>query len=101
MKGTERHTFKNSLTIKTVRPDSKGRITLGKRTKEFSGYTLKEATDGTILLEPLVELPAREAWLFKNKEALASVEKGLKESGEGKAKSLGSFAKYLDEDDNE
>lgn len=101
MRGTERRTFKNPLTVKTVRPDSKGRVTLGKRTKEFSGYTLKEATDGTILLEPLVELPAREAWLFTNQEALASVEKGLKESGEGKTKSLGSFAKYLHEDEDE
>ena len=59
-----------------------------------------ESADGTILLEPLVELPARETWLFKNKEALASVEKGLKQSAEGKTKSLGSFAKHL-EDDNE
>jgi hypothetical protein len=86
--------------VKTVRPDSKGRITLGKLTKEYSGYTMKESADGTILLEPLVELPAREAWLYKNKEALASVEKGLKQSAEGKTKSLGSFAKHL-EDDNE
>ena len=86
--------------VKTVRPDSKGRITLGKLTKEFSGYTLKESADGTIVLEPLVELPAREAWLFKNKEALNSVEKGLKESAAGKTKTLGSFAKHLD-DDNE
>lgn len=101
VRGMGKQTFKNPLTVKTVRPDSKGRITLGKRTKEFSGYTLKEAADGTILLEPLIELPAREAWLFKNKEALASVERGLQESGEGKTKSLGSFAKYLDEDENE
>jgi len=86
--------------MKTVRPDSKGRITLGKLAREFSGYTLKESADGTILLEPLVELPAREAWLFKNKEALASVEKGLKQSSKGKTKSLGSFSKHL-KDDNE
>jgi hypothetical protein len=89
------------IKAKTVRPDSKGRITLGKLTKEFSGYTLKESADGTILLEPLVELPVRETWLFKNKQALASVEKGLKQSAEGKTKSLGSFAKYLKEDDKE
>ena len=87
--------------VKTVRPDSKGRITLGKLTKEFSGYTLKESADGTILLEPLVELPAREAWLFRNKEALASVQKGLKESAQAKTKSLGSFAKYTKENDDE
>lgn len=84
-----------------MRPDSKGRITLGTLTKEYSGYTLKESADGTILLEPLVELPAREAWLFKNKETLASVEKGLKESAEGKTKSLGSFANHLKDDDND
>jgi len=83
--------------VKTVRPDSKGRISLGKLTQEFSGYTMKESADGTILLEPLVELPAREAWLFKNKEVLASVEKGLKESAAGKTRSLGSFAKHLDD----
>ncbi len=86
--------------VKTVRPDSKGRITLGKLTKEFSGYTLKESADGTILLEPLIEMPAREAWLFQNKEALGSVERGLKQSSERKTKSLGSFSKHL-KDDNE
>lgn len=84
---------------KTVRPDSKGRITLGKTAREFSGYTMKEKPDGSILLEPLIEIPAKEAWLYKNKEALASVMKGLEESAEGKTKSLGSFAKYADEDD--
>ncbi len=98
-----KHTVNQSLsskflTVKTVRPDGKGRITLGKLTKEFSGYTLKESVDGKILLEPLVEIPAREAWLFKNKEALASVERGLKQSGKGRTKSLGSFAKHLKED---
>lgn len=99
MKHTVHH-FSSSkfLTVKTVRPDGKGRITLGKLTKEFSGYTLKESADGKIVLEPLVEIPAREAWLFRNQEALASVERGLKQSGEGKTKSLGSFAKYLKED---
>lgn len=84
---------------KTVRPDSKGRITLGKRAREFSGYVMKEKPDGSILLEPLIEVPAKEAWLYKNKEALASVAKGLEESAAGKTKSLGSFAKYLNEDD--
>ena len=91
----------NGSKVKTVRPDSKGRITLGKRAKDFSGYTLKEASDGSILLEPLIEVPAKEAWLLKNKEALASVKTGLHQSATGKTKSLGSFAKYLDEDEKE
>ena len=77
--------------VKKVRPDSKGRITLGKRATEVSGYTLKERKDGTILLEPLIEVPAKEAWLFKNKEALESVKRGLEQSTKGKTKSLGSY----------
>lgn len=84
---------------KTVRPDSKGRITLGKRSREFSGYTMKEKADGSILLEPLIEVPAKEAWLYKNKEAFDRVSKGLEQSAAGKTKSLGSFAKYLDDDE--
>lgn len=38
--------------------------------------------------------PAAEAWLYKNKEALASVLQGLKESAEGRTSKLRSFAKY-------
>ena len=36
---------------------AKGGLPLGKRTKEFSGYTLKESMDGTIILEPLIGSP--------------------------------------------
>jgi len=87
--------------VKTVRPDSKGRITLGKASHDVSGYVMKELADGVIMLEPMVEVPAREAWLFKNKEALESVERGLKQSAAGKTKSLGSFAQFLEDDDKE
>jgi hypothetical protein len=38
-----------------------------------------------------------EAWLFKNRKALASVKQGLKESAKGKGIYRGSFAKYADE----
>jgi len=33
-------------------------------------------------------------WLYENEAANRSVDRGLKEAGEGKAKYLGSFAKY-------
>ena len=39
----------------------------------------------------------REIWLFANPAALASVQKGMQESREGKGEYLGSFAKYLEE----
>jgi len=50
--------------------------------------------DDTIMLEPVAEVPADEAWLFKaeNRKALEEVKKGLKQKGTIKR---GSFAKYL------
>ena len=45
-----------------------------------------------MVLEPVVEIPAEEAWLFKpeNKHLLEELKKGLKQKGT----SRGSFAKY-------
>ena len=53
MKNTEKHSSSSKfLTVKTVRPDGKGRVTLGKRTKEFSGYTLKESATAPSFWNP-------------------------------------------------
>ena len=49
---------------------------------------------GQLVLDPRVSVPAREAWLFRNPEALAAVRRGLDESARGKTKPLGSFAKH-------
>ena len=59
--------------------DSKGRLTLGRK---FSGSTMlvEEAADGTIILRPAVVIPANEAWLWKNKTALAAVRSGLNQA---------------------
>ena len=43
---------------------------------------------GEILIRPMVEIPASEAWLFKNKEALASVKRGLEQSEKGEISEL-------------
>jgi geranylgeranyl pyrophosphate synthase len=37
---------------------------------------------------PLIEIPASEMWLYKNKEALQSVQKGLEDAAEGKISKL-------------
>jgi hypothetical protein len=84
-----------------VSPDSKGRVTLGKFAKGVSSFRITVDSEGRVLLEPFVEIPAREQWLFNNREALKSVRKGLRESAEGKTESLGSFAKYLKDGDTE
>jgi hypothetical protein len=83
---------------KIVRPDAKGRITLGRLTKGVSGYTVTETKDHKLILEPQVEIPAREKWLFENKTALKKVERGLQDAAEGRLSKKGSFSKFADDD---
>ncbi len=55
--------------------DSKGRITLG---ESFANRTmLVEHREDEIVLRPARVIPEREAWLYDNKEALASLRRGL------------------------
>jgi len=84
--------------IQQIRPDSKGRITLGKLAQGVSSFRARRTADGNILLEPFTEIPAREKWLFENSTALGAVKTGLAQAAEGKTRSLGSFAQYADED---
>jgi hypothetical protein len=83
---------------KTLRPDNKGRVSIGSFIEEgvssFHAYLDKKHR---LILEPLAEVPAQELWLHKNKKALNSVKKGIKQSAKRKTKSLGSFSKYKEE----
>ena len=74
--------------------DSKNRITLTKLLPNNSISSFKAySQDHKIILEPLVEIPAKEVWLYKNKNALNKVQKGLSQNGTIRR---GSFAKYVD-----
>ncbi|MBA7638299.1 hypothetical protein ES703_45952 [subsurface metagenome] len=70
------------ITTKTV--DDRKRITLGKLIKDSKRIRLYKNKRGEILLIPVVEIPASEIWLFQNKEALESVQKGLHDASEGR-----------------
>jgi hypothetical protein len=83
--------------IRTVHPDAKGRITLGDMAKGISSFQINIDADGRIILEPFVEIPAREKWLFKNPSALKQVKKGLQDAAKGKVSKRGDFRQYLDE----
>ncbi|MEX1117963.1 MAG: hypothetical protein WEB60_04135 [Terrimicrobiaceae bacterium] len=83
--------------IQQFRPDSKGRIALGKLARGVSSFRARRTDDGNILLEPFTEIPARESWLFKNAPARSAVQKGMEQAAKGKTRSLGSFARYVDE----
>jgi hypothetical protein len=86
-------------TIKKVRPDAKGRISLGKfAPKGVSSYTVSNDR-GRIILEPNIEIPAKEKWLWENKSALQQVKKGLEDSAAKKLKSRGNFTKFIDDED--
>jgi len=83
-------------TLKVVRPDAKGRITLGALAKDVSSFIVEQEEDRIVLI-PYTEISVKEKWLFTNKEAVKKVKQGLEDSFNGKVRSLGSFKKYLDE----
>jgi hypothetical protein len=84
---------------KSIKPDAKKRVVLPKAlVKEDVVYNIYTNSLGQIILDPQVTIPASELWLFQNKEALASVDKGMVESTSGKVINRGSFAKYVKKD---
>ncbi len=83
---------------KALRPDSKGRISLGRLAKGVSSYAVYQQKNGTITLEPFIEIPAKEKWLYDNKSALKQFQTGLEQAKKGKLIERGSFSKYADDE---
>ena len=79
--------------VAEVRTDEKRRVGLKRVKRAGKMYRVYENSLGQLILDPVVTIPASEAWLFKNKKALASVRQGLKEAGEGKLVKMPSLAK--------
>jgi len=79
----------------SVKVDSRNRISLTKVSKKIASSFYAHEEDGRIILEPIVEIPAREAWLFKpeNKEILEKIKRGLKQKTPGVSR--GSFAHHV------
>ncbi len=70
---------------KDVKPDAGRRVVLPKAlVGEGVTYRIYADEKGQILLVPQVTIPASEAWLFRNPEALASVKRGLADDAEGR-----------------
>lgn len=79
----------------SVKLDAKRRVLLPKVVaREGVTYHVYVNRIGQIVLDPQVTVPASEAWLFENKTALASIDKGMTESASGRLVSRGSFADY-------
>ncbi len=77
-----------------LRVDSRNRVCLTKISKHLPSLFSAHEKDGKIILEPLVEIPASEAWLFQpeNRKILKEITKGLQQKGTIKR---GSFKKFL------
>ena len=72
--------------------DAKKRVSLGKLLPPGNIRSVRAYTDGIrIVLEPMMEVPVEEAWLFENRDSLKKVLTGLTQKGSVKR---GSFAKY-------
>jgi hypothetical protein len=85
------------LVDRELKPDTKKRLSLGKALAGLDPdvrFDVYRNEAGQLVLDPRVSVPAREAWLFRNPEALAAVRRGLDEAARRKTKPLGSFAKH-------
>ncbi len=71
----------------SVRPDAKRRVVLPKCV-EGTLYHVYRNGLGQIVLDPQVTIPASEAWLFKNEDAIASVRRGLSDAAEGRVSGI-------------
>lgn len=87
------------LVTEIQKPDAKKRLSLGQAlAEEGVAYNVYCNRLGQIVLDPVKAIPAYEAWLFHNKEALAAVKQGLADSAAGRTKNLGSFAAHGEKD---
>jgi hypothetical protein len=69
----------------SVKPDAKKRVVLPKPpVQEGVTYHIYSNSIGQIILDPQVTIPASEAWLFNNPDALASVQRGLSDAAQGR-----------------
>jgi hypothetical protein len=75
--------------VEGLKPDAKKRVMLRRiDLPEGVTYHMYRNSHGQILLDPQVSIPASEAWLFNNPQALALVQQGLAEAKQGKVSKI-------------
>ena len=68
--------------------DNRNRLTLSGPLRNFKRVLIYKNDLGEVLVRPVVEIPASDLWIFQNKEAFKSIQKGLKDASEGKISKL-------------
>ena len=74
------------------------RVLSKKERDSFSSFRIYRQ-EGKIVLEPVAQVPEKDHWIYKDRKALASLMKGIKDAEEGRLHDLGSFAEYAEEDE--
>lgn len=70
--------------VSTHTVDDRHRVTLGDLLKNTRRVRIYKNARGELLLQPVMEIPAAEVWLFQNQEALTAVKKGLEDAAKGR-----------------
>lgn len=77
-------------TGREAQPDSKHRISLGMDIQTPPGvrYRVMQNDHGQILLDPVITVPVREAWIYENPAHLESIKRGIAQAEAGKLKTI-------------
>lgn len=82
--------------------DTKNRINLGEKIAKLvfdqtgaDSFQLFYGETGDLLLRPILAMPVKEVWLYKNPGAFAKVKKGLTEAKTGRRKKIADIKEYL------
>lgn len=81
-----------------VHADKRRRFTIAVADKD-TGYRVLSNDRGQILLDPVVAIPSSEAWVLSNPALRASMERALKQAGDGEFEDLGSFKQFANDDE--
>ena len=86
--------------VAEAKVDAKRRVALGRiLPHQVSSYRIYRNRVGQIILDPLVTIPAHEAWLFRNPDATRLVKAGLADARKGRvAKAKEDYSKYVHDD---
>jgi len=81
LRGGASSTGRSAGGVATAKVDAKGRVTLGK--SFANSLVIIKSCDDVVEIVRAEAVPAREAWLFKNKRAYESVMRGLEQAARG------------------
>lgn len=90
-----------------VQMDNKYRVCLGnfllkEERDQLSSFRVSRQKDGKIVLDPQVEIPAREHWIYKKPDALASLMRGMDDAKENRIVDLDiDFSEFIDYENKE